>query len=358
MKVLYLFNGSRQGLIDKVKAGENHGDGFWGMLRLPHYGVEADYAELEQYFPIWLAKFLRRFVNIYFIHLPFFFKIFWYDIVFTSSAFGSQMVYSLFHFFGIRKPIWVMHDFSILGLLGAEKTLKQKIFRFMVMRAAGVVTLSNDETVRLEQRFPHLRGKVELIPFGVDANFFKPQEVAEENQILAAGFDPDRDWDTLIEACKDLNVKIVLATRPERVAKCQPLPANIKLKQFSLRDLVKEYSRSALIVVPLNTSFGTNDAMGCSTLFEGMAMAKPVVVTRTRATESYVKNMENGILVEERNVAAMKQAIQSLLADKDLRHRMGVKARQYAIEELDPERRAKQLADFFNRLLEARKGRS
>jgi glycosyltransferase involved in cell wall biosynthesis len=348
MKVLFLFNGTREGLIEKVKTGEYHGDGFWGMLRLAHYGIQANYIELERVFPKSLVRFLRNHINIYFIHVPIFWKIFAYDIVFTSSAFGAQLFHAIFR---IKKPIWVMHDFSIVGLLGNEKTFRQKLFKFMVTRAKAVVTLSVSEKIELEKRFPHLRGNVEFIPFGVDAEFFKPDPASvEEQQILAVGFDPDRDWETLIDAVKDLNVKVVLATRPERIKKLLPLPAHIVAKQFTPKELVREYSKSQIIIVPLNTSGRANDAMGCSTLFEGMAMAKPVIVTQTRATESYITHGENGLLVKEGDAEDLKQNIEKLLNNKELRGKLGTNARAYALQELDPEKRAEQLATFFKKI--------
>ena len=46
MKVLYLFTGTRAHTLEAVKRGEDLGNGFWGMLRLPKAGVEAEFVEL------------------------------------------------------------------------------------------------------------------------------------------------------------------------------------------------------------------------------------------------------------------------------------------------------------------------
>lgn len=333
--------------MEKIKAGESASHGFWGMVHLPEYGLKADYAEIEQYLPFWLAKFLRRLINVYFIHLPFFWRILSFDIVFTSAAFGAQFFHAILPF---KKPLWVMHDFSISGLLGSEKTLKQKIFRFMVSRAAGIVVLSEDEKEKLKKRFSHLKERIEFIPFGVDLNFFRPQDLPKEKQILAVGFDPDRDWKTLIEAVKDMDVRVILATRFERIKKYLPLPANIEVKQFSAKDLVKEYDKSLMIVIPLNTSFHHNDAMGCSALFESMAMAKPVIITKTKTIESYVKDKENGLLVEEGNVSSMKEAIKFVLNNRNETEKIGKNAYEYATRNLDAKKCAATLGDFFKKI--------
>jgi len=208
----------------------------------------------------------------------------------------------------------------------------------------------------LEKRFPHLKGKVVFIPFGVDLNFFKPQNLPKKQQILAVGFDPDRDWGTLIAAVKDIDVHVVLATRMSRVEKYLPLPVNVEVTQFSGRDLVKEYDKSAMIIVPLSTSSHNNDAMGCSALFEGMAMGRPVIATGTKTIESYVKNKENGLLIKEGSVADMKEAINFVLENNAKAEEIGRRAYEYAIKNLDARKCTAVLADFFKRICKESKG--
>lgn len=347
MKVLYLFNGSRHGLIEKVNAGSEHGNGFWGMLELRKLGVQADYIEIEQFFSNRFSIFLRKHLSINFIHIPIFWKIFAYDVVFTSSAFGLQFFHALF---GVRHPIWVMHDFSIKNLLGEEKTIRQKIFRFMVMRTKGVVTLSEDEKLFLETRFPHLMGKVACIPFGIDFSFFSRKETPTKRQVLSVGRDPDRDWKTFIDATMTIDAPIVITSWIQRLSRFMPLPANYSVLELPARTLVEKYSESAVVVISLNTSHGNNDAMGCSALFEAMSMGKAIVATRTKAMESYITDGINGLLVPEGDSKAMKDAIDSILNNKDFEKSLGDKAYHYALEHFDTKKCALELASFFKML--------
>ncbi|HEY0908360.1 MAG TPA: glycosyltransferase family 4 protein [Candidatus Paceibacterota bacterium] len=347
MKVLYLFNGTRAGLKEKIQTGEYHGGGFWGMLQLLEFGIESDYMEIEQTYSAGIVRFIRKHVPVYGIHLPIFWKIFSYDIVFTSSAFMSQLAHAVLH---IRKPIWVMHDFSIMSLIGEGKTLKQKMFRYMVERSGGIVTLSNDETDRLKKAFPHLASRIELVPFGVDLDFFKPKSASAGEGVIAVGFDPERDWKTLAEAAKSVSVPITVATRESRIAHLRPLPANVTVRQFSVKELVSAYDDAAIIVVPLNTSSGVNDAMGLSTVYEGMAMGKPVIATRTKATETYIKDGENGLLVSEGDAAALASTINSLLANPEKSRKIGAAGRMYAEKHLDIHECGGKLAAFFKAL--------
>ncbi len=351
LRVLYLFNGSRAGQLEKLQSGEISGDGFWGMTRLAAHGISADYIEIEQFLPAKLCKFIRRLLPVYFIHIPVFWKIFSYDIVFTSSAFGSQFLHAILRMFGIKKPLWIMHDFSVTGLAGDGKKVKQRIFRWMACLADGIVVLGSEEKQRVENLFPVLMGKIELIPFGADITFFAPHgDVHSKRHLLSVGFDPDRDWSTLIEACEGMGVPLIIATRPSRVKHLQPLPNFVSIKTLSQRQLSREYNDTAIVIIPLDSSAGVNDAMGCSTLFEAMASGKAIIATRTHVFNSYITDGINGLLVPEGDVEALRQSIKRLLADTALCEMLGKNSRAYAVEHLDSARCAGQLANFFKKI--------
>lgn len=347
MRVLYLFNNIRTGATERIKRGDDHDDHFFGMLRMPKHDIKADYVEIEQYFPHWLTVALRKFVNIYYIHLFLFWKFFSYDVVFTSSAFGSQLVHALLR---LKRPKWVMYDFSIRGFIGEGKSLRQKIFRWMTGRTAGIITLSKNEAEKLKQLFPALKQKIEFIPFGVDLSFFKPQKgVSEEHQIFTVGLAPDRDYQTLFEATKGLNIPVVV-TRSRTIDSFKNLPSYVQAHSFSSRELVQEYAKSKIVVLPLDIQGGLNNATGCSTLVESMAMGKAVIVTRTPTVESYVTHGVNGILVEPKDVEGLRIAIQELLADEGKRKKLGENARAFAEKNCDAELVAKRMADFFKKI--------
>ncbi len=348
LKVLYLFSGIRGGLVEKVKKGEDPGDGTWGMVRLPHFGVEAEHLELEQILPDGAAKWIRkRALGNYGAHIPFFFNFFRYDIIFTAGAFYSQLLFTVAKvLFRFKRPLWVMHDFSITGFLGGGTTIKQTLFRFITSHASGIVTVGKEEAERLKKQFPHLVEGIVDIPCGVDIDFFKPRAVGETRMVLAAGVDSDRDWETLFQACEGLDADVLAATRPRVGAHGTP-PSFVRMQFLTLKDLVDEYARTSVVVVPLNTSTGVNDAMGATALFEAMAMGKAIVATSTHTMRSYIIDGENGLLVTEGDVEEMRFAIKKLLDDKELRARLGRAARAYAVEHLDAEKLAEELADYF-----------
>jgi glycosyltransferase involved in cell wall biosynthesis len=352
VKVLYLFSGIRGGLIEKVKRGEDPGDGTWGMIRLKNFDIDAKHLELEQILPDSAAKWVRhKVLGNYGAHIPFFFNFFKYDIIFTAGGFYSQLLFTIARtIFRFRKPLWVMHDFSISGFLGNESTIKQKVFRFIVSRASGIVTVGKEEEQRLKIKFPHLAKNIVYIPFGVDIDYFKPNREIESNMVLSVGVDPDRDWQLLYDACDGLGVEVVAATRPRGNKDIAP-PSFVKRQLFPLNELVEEYNRARVVVIPLDSSAGINDAMGCTALFEAMAMGKAIIATSTHTMRSYITHGENGILVPEGDVDAMRIAIKDLINDNDKRELLGKKARSYAEKNLDAQKLAGQLAEYFKLLV-------
>ncbi|MBY0472782.1 glycosyltransferase family 4 protein [Patescibacteria group bacterium] len=348
IRVLYLFTGYRKPHLEKTKRGEEQGNGFWGMLRLHKFGVEAKHLELEQFLPLWLCRVLRKYVlSVYWVHLPIYPAFFSYDIVFTSTGYGTQLVHTLLH---VKKPRWVMHDFSVMGLIGKEKTTLQKVFAWMVSRCAGIVTISKKEKDLLEARFPNLRGKVEFIPYGVDLNFFTPAHMLGEGAIFAPGRDPDRDIKLLFAATEGLGKELIITTRQSRLEKLKPLPAHVLHKTFSVPELKTAYENASVVVIPLDTSNGLNNEMGISAVYEALAMGKPIVASRSQGMEAYIEDGVNGVLVPQHDVRAMRDAIKRLLGDRELRERLGRNARTYAEQNLDPDRCTQQLAEFFKKI--------
>ena len=352
MRILYLFSGYRSVLIEKVEKGEDPGGGTWGLMALRSLGHTADIVELEQWFPPKVAQYLRFNVfGIYGAHLPFFLRFFSYDVIFTAGAFTSQLLFTfLKSIFRFKRPLWVMHDFSIMSLLGDGHTMKQKIFEYIVSRADGIVTLGRSEAERLGERFPHLRERIEFIPYGVDTEAFAPRTQEKERMILAVGIDPDRDWDTFFAACEGLNARVVVAGSRQRTSNFNP-PSYVEGRHYTLDELLDLYAKAAVVVLPLDTSSGVNDAMGCSTVSESLSTGNAVVASHTHTMESYITDGENGLLVPEGDVRAMRTAIVRVLDDEALQIRLGSAARAYALEHLKVRDKAAELAAFFERLI-------
>jgi glycosyltransferase involved in cell wall biosynthesis len=113
-----------------------------------------------------------------------------------------------------------------------------------------------------------------------------------------------------------------------------------------LNELTALMARSMVVVVTLQER---EIAIGQSVLLEAMAMGKPVVATRVKGTVDYVRHMESGILVPPRDPVALRDAIQMLMADANLRRRLGESARAQIVREHLPNHYARGISRVLRR---------
>jgi len=172
--------------------------------------------------------------------------------------------------------------------------------------------------------------KVERIYYHADQQFFRPDGRPVDAGTICAAGQLLRDYDTLIDAVRDLPVKVQIAAgSPWIDATLRPrgeLPANVtwgKLTRFELREL---YARSELAVVPiLQNEYQT----GIATILEMMAMGKCVVATRTRGQTDTIVDGVTGVYVPPGDAKALRETIQRLLADPAQIAKIGAAARQF-----------------------------
>lgn len=350
LKVLYLLNTVRHNTdeIKNIDKGTWHDNNFFGMFRLRKYGFETNFLELEQFLPTRLTKFLRKYINIWWIHIPMFPLFLKYDVVFSSTAYSSMLLKAILN---IKRPKWVILDFNIDGTIGNKKTFRQKMLHYAVSKADGIVTISKAEEITLKEKFPQLKDKILFIHEGVDTQFFKPDlSVAEENFILSVGYNPDRDFKTVIEATKDLGVPLVIATKLSRVEHLHPLPSHVMVKSFSHEEMQLAYKKAKIVVIGLNLKADNNDSMGTFAVAEALAMGKAVVVTKSKSLESYIEDGASGRFVPVHDIAAMKSVIVDVLGNDDKRKALGIAAREFAVKNVDAEIFAQKLGNYLNSL--------
>jgi glycosyltransferase involved in cell wall biosynthesis len=355
MKVLYLFNNSIKNLIEDREKARNNDRWLYGLLRLGKYGIKADYLELEKFLPAGLCKFLRKYLlTMHYAHLPLFPLFFRYDMVFTSTAYGCLILKALLH---IRKFKWIVLDFNVLGTIGWKKTLKQKIYSWAVSKADGVVCISEAAAEATKERFPHLAHNIIFLHEATNPDYFKPQtQVAEKDMVISVG-NFGRDFETVIEAVRGLNVELCLATKllssekdkaqPNKPSSASALPPYVTARRFPPEELLNKYAEAKLAVVAVAIKDDYYDSVGTFALGEAMAMGKAVIATRTKNMESYIEDGVNGVFVPYKDASAIKNAIQELLGDEKKRKEMGQAARKFAEEYLDPERFAQKISEYF-----------
>ena len=180
--------------------------------------------------------------------------------------------------------------------------------------------------------------KFQVIPFGVDTNFFKPLNVNKDKntfKILAVGYLIERKgFEYLIKAMKDVlkeheNVTLRIVGSGPLEKKLKELIEDLRLqknveilKNVSDEDLLRLYNSSDLFVLPsVVDSQGNTEGLGV-VLLEAMACGLPVIGSNIGGIPDIIQDGETGLLVPEKDVNELSKSIVSLIEDEDLRERI------------------------------------
>jgi glycosyltransferase involved in cell wall biosynthesis len=160
---------------------------------------------------------------------------------------------------------------------------------------------------------------VRVIPTGVDL----PPEVGEEAtppEVLYAGrLSPEKGVEDLVEAAAGMKL-VVAGDGPLRAG----VPAALGFVPHD--ELDRLYARAAVVACP-----SRREGFGVACL-EAMAHARPVVATGVGGLLDLVVDGETGLVVPPRDPAALRAALERLLADGELRRRLGAAGRERARE--------------------------
>jgi glycosyltransferase involved in cell wall biosynthesis len=173
------------------------------------------------------------------------------------------------------------------------------------------------------------RERVRFIHDNVDHHFFAPVEPEGGGYVLSVG-QTQRDYNTFAEAMRGLEARgVIVASSPwTGVESAGPAraPANVEVVRgipaTRLRDL---YAGAAVVAVPLLG--GLDFAAGVNALLEGMAMARPVVVTEIPGLADYVDGGRIARLVPPGDPVALRESLAALLSDVGEAARLGAAGR-------------------------------
>ena len=91
-----------------------------------------------------------------------------------------------------------------------------------------------------------------------------------------------------------------------------------------------------------------------NTIVEAMAAARPVVATSVGGVPDAVEHGRNGLLVGTQDDRALAEALEQLLADPEVRHRMGANGQETARSSFTAERVVPLITDLYEQLHAAR----
>lgn len=198
--------------------------------------------------------------------------------------------------------------------------------------------------------------QIRVMPYGIDHHFYSPRidEVRVPGLVLSLGEVRSRDYDLLFKSVVNLPVALnVLASgtwyaREKRNRIKSKPPENVQIRRgVSASELRILYSRCQFVVLPIKQLVYS---AGVTAALEAMAMCRAVIVSDTPGLRDFVIDGENGLVVEPGNPAAMRAAIEYLLANPEEARRLGENGRQFVEEKANVQI---YVASMKNILLEA-----
>jgi glycosyltransferase involved in cell wall biosynthesis len=145
------------------------------------------------------------------------------------------------------------------------------------------------------------RARLRFVPLGVRPRRSEPAPPGE--YFLAAGRD-SRDWNTLAEAAKGVDLEVVV-TGPAALREPGPLRVGPQVSGDAFFALLEG---AAAVVLPFSR---TDRAVGQISMLAAMSVGKPIVATQSAGVEDYVTE-ETGIVVPHGDASALRRALLEL----------------------------------------------
>jgi glycosyltransferase involved in cell wall biosynthesis len=280
----------------------------------------------------------------------------------TVAWFASELTGLPFSFTAHAKDIYQQQ-------LNPGDLLQQKL------QAAEFVTTCTHANHQHLSTLPSQPKNVHTIYHGLDTDKFIPQAFSNRVKTTQSSYIPlilavgrhveKKGFIYLLEACdqlRALNIDFqcqIIGESGDQTTILKQTIAEKKLGAWvTLRSAVTQeelkalYQQSTLFALPcVITADGDRDGIP-NVMAEAMATGLPIVSSPISGIPELVKNNVNGLLVTSRDVVALTTALQRLLCDVELRHRLGDAARETICQQFDSSVTTRALQQLFQQSLQ------
>jgi glycosyltransferase involved in cell wall biosynthesis len=250
-------------------------------------------------------------------------------ILVTTNSFGICL--------GLLQRLGLIRAKIVLIAMGLiEQTTPRRItFIYQsILKHITICALSCPEATTLSHI---LRKDVSFIPFGVDSEFWHPQEYKPDDYVFSIGNDRHRDYGTLVAAWKPSYPKLIIVTKlvlPAHGENVEVIKGDWHpqiLDDAHIRSLMRS---ARFVILPIKK---TIQPSGQSSCLQAMACGKAVVITDFPGLwnrELLISGQTCLIGGSSGSIPGMQTAIEQLLEDQDLVDRIGKNARVMVINNL------------------------
>jgi len=198
-----------------------------------------------------------------------------------------------------------------------------------------------------------------FLPWCVDLELFdgKPAEASPERPFFLATGKTERDYETLTQVANKVNADVrVIGPASLRPAN---LPPNLQWintstdppdQAIDYPTLREWYAQCLAVCIPL--SGDADDTCGYTNLLEGMAMAKPVLMTKSGCLGLDPETEGCGLWIRPKDIEDWRIKMNLLIEKPNLASEMGDKGRKIAERNFSPARFDADVVDFLKKLMQ------
>lgn len=239
--------------------------------------------------------------------------------------------------------------------------------RYGVEKADYIITVDKQLKNYIISEFNYPANKISIMHNAVDTSLFKPVSEDEQKRLKKTfGFSED-DIIILVprrlvekngviyavQAMKHIKngkVKMIIAGEgPEKSKIIKEADRDNRIRFTGViphHKIARHYMLVDVILIPSITSHGIQEASSLAML-EGMACGKIVICSNIGGMREIVQNMENGILVNEKEPMEIARAIDTVLNDRRLKTKIMENAREYVLNNHSFVVHAKKVYDVY-----------
>lgn len=308
------------------------------------------------------------------------------DVVHTHAAKSGALGRLAARACGVPVVVHTFHGHVFHSYFGKAKTrLFLQTERYLAQRSSGIIAISDIQKAELAGTYKICpEEKIEVIPLGFDLDAFG-QDGAEKRSSFRKqfGFAPDELVITIVGRVVPVKNHPLFVEMAARVAAQAPdkklrflivgdgdarpameeafrktgvsynyFPENSAPAQATCiswsREVDRVFAASDIVVL---TSFNEGTPVS---MIEAQAAGKPVVCTDVGGVADIIEEGVSGFIVPSGNGPAFSEAVLKLVADEDLRHRMGTAGRQAVLKRFSYQRLVGDMDAYYRRLLGAR----
>jgi len=152
-------------------------------------------------------------------------------------------------------------------------------------------------------------------------------EVRDDGYLFAGG-NSDRDYRTLVESVRDVDVPTWIALTQRDLLAGVEIPPHVRVEATTPEGFRQAMAGARLIVVPMRK--GTLRSGGQQTCLNAMLLGKPTIAVGRRWAVDFITDGEDGLIVDYEDADGLRRAIRWVLDHPDAARRMGERGRERA----------------------------